>query len=519
LTNLGVSGTVNGAAGTVASYGYTLDAAGHRTAVAELSGRTVSYGYDSIYRLTNETIASDPNNVNGAASYTYDAVGNRRQKVSTIPGYPGGLTNYNANDQISTDTYDNDGNTTGSNGVGYVYDFENHLIQAGGGISYVYDGDGDRRSKTVGGVTTTYVVADDNPTGYAQVLEEDDSSGAARQYSYALDLISRWDTSTGKSIYYVKDGHGSVRALTDQNGAVTDTYDYDAFGNLIHSTGTTPNNYLFAGEQFDPDLNLYYNRARYLNTSTGRFWNMDTYEGDDNDPLSLHKYVFTEGDPIDNLDTNGNEIDEELAGFAVSAVISSMPTLQIGSIVGSSDELKPIGQLIADKARSYEGSRRWWQKPIPSAHTLITWDETCNIFVYDVLKEVGAEPPKLFRPGTVRAKLYKELFIELYQTPPVASEWADPGFFIPNWEIVSGGSDAAQPGDVIAEPHQGGGGHSGIVVGQHQTASASAVGLNFGKIVINDWGFRADNYNGTGRRGNAVVRRFVQPMALGGPRG
>jgi hypothetical protein len=34
---------------------------------------------------------------------------------------------------------------------------------------------------------------------------------------------------------------------------------------------------------------------------------------------------------------------------------------------------------------------------------------------------------------------------------------------------------------------------------------------------VNDWGFRADNYNGTGRRGNAVVRRFVQPMALGGP--
>ena len=36
----------------------------------------MSYGYDSIYRLTSETIADDPNNVNGAASY--DAVGNRR---------------------------------------------------------------------------------------------------------------------------------------------------------------------------------------------------------------------------------------------------------------------------------------------------------------------------------------------------------------------------------------------------------------------------------------------------------
>ena len=64
-----------------------------------------------------------------------------------------------------------------------------------------------------------------------------------------------------------------MRALTNANGAVTDTYDYDSFGNLIHSTGTTLNNYyLFAGEQFDPDLNLYYNRARYLNVSTGRFW-------------------------------------------------------------------------------------------------------------------------------------------------------------------------------------------------------------------------------------------------------
>jgi len=44
----------------------------------------------------------------------------------------------------------------------------------------------------------------------------------------------------------------------------TDTYDYDAFGNLINSTGSTPNNCLFAGEQFDPALGVYYNRASGL---------------------------------------------------------------------------------------------------------------------------------------------------------------------------------------------------------------------------------------------------------------
>ena len=142
----------------------------------------------------------------------HDPVRNRTQKVSTLPGYRGGLTNYNANDQISTDSYDSDGNTTASNGVGYVYDFENRLVQAGAGISIVYDGDGNRVSKTVAGLTTKYLVADNNPTGYAQVIEEDDftSSGpiAARQYTWGLELINRWDTNTRTAHYYAYDGHG-----------------------------------------------------------------------------------------------------------------------------------------------------------------------------------------------------------------------------------------------------------------------------------------------------------------------
>src|SRR5437879_4296111 len=79
------------------------------------------------------------------------------------------LSNY-LNDQLSADTYDSAGNTTVSNSVGYVYDFENRLVQAGGGIGIVYDGEGNRVSKTVAGVTTAYLVDDQNPTGYAQVV-------------------------------------------------------------------------------------------------------------------------------------------------------------------------------------------------------------------------------------------------------------------------------------------------------------------------------------------------------------
>ena len=41
---------------------------------------------------------------------------------------------------------------------------------------------------------------------------------------------------------------------------VGNSCDYDAFGNLINQAGSTPNNYLFADERFDPALGLFRER-------------------------------------------------------------------------------------------------------------------------------------------------------------------------------------------------------------------------------------------------------------------
>jgi RHS repeat-associated protein len=105
------------------------------------------------------------------------------------------------------------------------------------------------------------------------------------------------------------------------------TYDYDAYGNLIHSTGTTPNNYLFASEQYDPDLGLYYNRARYLNVSTGRFWTMDTFEGDLFAPASLHQYQYSSANPVNRIDPGGQE-DADVASNLVGAAGLDKRSLQ-----------------------------------------------------------------------------------------------------------------------------------------------------------------------------------------------
>ena len=327
LTNLALAK----GASPLASYAYTLGPAGNRTAVVELGGRQVNYTYDALYRLTNETIAGG--SVNGSIGYTYDAVGNRLMRTSTVAPAPAATYTYDANDRLTSDTYDADGNTTASGGNTYTYDFENHLTsQNSGSVAIVYDGDGNRVSKSASGVTTKYLVDDRNLTGYAQVLEEISGGTVPRVYTYGLNRIS--ESQGGSTSFYGYDGHGSVRLLTDAAGAVTDRYDYDAFGNIISQAGTTPNVYLYSGEQNDPNLGLYYLRARYLNQVAGRFWTMDSFEGDAESPVSLDKYAYVGNEPVLRLDPSGNQFDVASLSLEVAdlEVFSSTPTVHAGGV-------------------------------------------------------------------------------------------------------------------------------------------------------------------------------------------
>jgi RHS repeat-associated protein len=69
----------------------------------------------------------------------------------------------------------------------------------------------------------------------------------------------------------------------------------------------------YRGEQYDPDLGLYYLRARYYNPATGRFMSRDPLEGDPTGPASLHKYLYANGDPTNRIDPRGMEAGEEEA--------------------------------------------------------------------------------------------------------------------------------------------------------------------------------------------------------------
>jgi len=71
-----------------------------------------------------EAITADPGGNNGSENYTYDIVGNRFSLTSTIPSLPGSMNYfYDANDRLTTDIYDNNGNTTSSGGTSNTYNF------------------------------------------------------------------------------------------------------------------------------------------------------------------------------------------------------------------------------------------------------------------------------------------------------------------------------------------------------------------------------------------------------------
>jgi RHS repeat-associated protein len=138
-------------------------------------------------------------------------------------------------------------------------------------------------------------------------------------YTYGLERISELQTASNTASFYQYDGRGTVRQLTNSAGAVTDTYEYDAFGNLIAQAtvpaGASPtlNSYLYRGERYDADLGLYYLRARWYNPVTGRFLTRDPYQGSAYDPASLHRYNYARANPVNFVDPSGRSAAAENA--------------------------------------------------------------------------------------------------------------------------------------------------------------------------------------------------------------
>jgi RHS repeat-associated protein len=260
-----------------------------------------------------------------------------------------------------TYTYDENGNLVGragDNGVAdtFTYDFENRMVAAQiatgpepGSVTYAYDADGLRTQQVVNGVVTDYVF--DKGVGFGQ-LALAKSAASVVAYVYGDDVVSQTHTSSGTS-YFHADGNMSIRHLSDAGGATSDTFTYDAFGILLDRTGSTPNEFRYAGEQYDPNAGFYYLRARYYQPGNGRFTAHDPWTGNPMEPRTLHKYVYANASPTMFRDPSGMwTLTEQNVVLVVIGILATFAVAQLllggiaSHVVGAKQPVVWEGTLV-----------------------------------------------------------------------------------------------------------------------------------------------------------------------------
>jgi RHS repeat-associated protein len=95
-----------------------------------------------------------------------------------------------------------------------------------------------------------------------------------RRYYRGHSLVAMRDVQAAQTRYYHADNQGTVQALTDSTGAVTDRFASDAWGVQVKRTGSSINRQWYVGQlgyvrQVDQALD--YVRARYLAIPRGRW--------------------------------------------------------------------------------------------------------------------------------------------------------------------------------------------------------------------------------------------------------
>jgi RHS repeat-associated protein len=126
-----------------------------------------------------------------------------------------------------------------------------------------------------------------------------DADGTATFYVYGLGLISQERGGEYRLFHY--DYRGSTVALTDENGGITDRWEYSVYGDVTRLDGDTVTIFLYVGQHgIQTDGNgLYYMRARYFSVDLGRFINEDPIRD------GVNWYGYCEGNPIRYIDPTG----------------------------------------------------------------------------------------------------------------------------------------------------------------------------------------------------------------------
>jgi len=350
-------------ANVVASFAYTLDGNGLRTA-ATLEDGAVDYTYDPLYRLTGEAAASTRLGTYTHA-WTYDPTGNRLDPGATY-GPDGRLLS----DASGAYNYDADGNVVAHGTRTYAYDADDRLVGFTDGAvtaTYEYDALGRRTAKETASERREFLYDGGN------VVAEYRGGVQVARYTQGLGLDQPLMVRQGGHTYfYHTDGLGSVVALSDETGHVVQRYGYDAWGNLRTAVGPFAlagaglvNRFTYAARELDVESGLYHQRARAYDPALGRFLQKDESQGRLGNPLTQNRYVYALDTPVNATDPTGRTALIEYAWLISGPSVTEVAAALAGFIHGySAPNVVFIGEYLAlvnqgmDQAQLWEESLR-----------------------------------------------------------------------------------------------------------------------------------------------------------------
>ncbi len=342
---------------------FTYDLAGNRVLTSrDREGAvesTTTYAYDANDRLLTEV--TDHASDNSQDRYTQYSYAHTTQTGKTVHAE---TTSEGSGVLQSTTAYQYDAlgrmvettETTYTNGI----DPQTRTTQ------YAYNAQGLRVTETItapaseGGQTTTktYLFDPQNHTGYAQVLEEYLNGQLAYAYTLGHDVLAVAKAAnitdalgnTAATVHHLlTDGHGSTRLLANLHAAlpgIIQQFAYSAYGVMLTGPQLTTataalTRLLYSGEWTNANGQQYL-RARWYDPTTGRFNRLDPFAGNQNDPQSLHKYLYAHGNPVMGWDPSGEEF--SLKSVLVSSSIAGIITGILGGAISAA--VAPKGERL-----------------------------------------------------------------------------------------------------------------------------------------------------------------------------
>ena len=354
------TGAGSGSGFTPLTYTYTYDSRGNILTISDPISGNRSYEYDALGQMTKETIGGT------TYTYTYDTVGNltsyngiilsytdsvwqdRLTRVTLNPTYGpiedpipynGGLLDGGiiVEEEIGiivggAQVYDEAGNPTSyANGTArWNFTWDGRELKTavpqgiGSSVSYTYDENGLRTTKTVGDTTHTYLYAADGT-----LIRETRSNGDTMEFlydhagqPYALIL-------NGTVYYYVVNLQGDVVRIVDESGNTVVSYVYNAWGKSLPVNTNTDNDFVIAsadisnptisnaeivaemnplryrGYYYDTDTGFYYLQSRYYDPNLGRFINADSYASTGQGLLGNNMFAYCRNNPVCRKDIPG----------------------------------------------------------------------------------------------------------------------------------------------------------------------------------------------------------------------